>query len=360
MELTLKTFNHAEELTVQRELFKECFPEAIGTSVISNEHYYWKFHSKKHSSLKSKEYAAYFEKDMIGYYAAIPYTYLYNGELINSAMVCDVMTGIKARGKGVFTKLGRYSTDELKEEGFDITTGYPVRPEVIPGHLKVGWEKTIKLPIYGRFISFTGFLKSKRLGIFAPPLNFSYTAFEKLIGLFKFSTKGYTVDSYNSKETDGIPDLQNFYYEWQKEIPISLIKDNDFIKWRLGAPEISYHILTLKHKERIVGVLIAREFDKDGIPCMGILDISMLNGFYSKSKILLDKLVEISRMNKRELILVMISSHWKKKYKLSQSFFLRTPINFYLIVKNLSNKLGANEIKNDKNWHVMWLDSDDL
>jgi hypothetical protein len=33
-----------------------------------------------------------------------------------------------------------------------LVTGYPIRPEVIPGHLKVGWSIVAKLPVYVKVV----------------------------------------------------------------------------------------------------------------------------------------------------------------------------------------------------------------
>ena len=40
-------------------------------------------------------------------------------------MVCDVMTEKKVEEKEYFKKLGKYSTEKLKDNSFDITTVFP-------------------------------------------------------------------------------------------------------------------------------------------------------------------------------------------------------------------------------------------
>ena len=151
VDLSFDKFNAQIDLEKQRELFKECFPENDGTSIETDEHYLWKFHSHP-SSPNSYEYIAKIDDNIAGYYAALPYEYIIKGNNYSVGMVCDVMTGIKARGKGVFTKLGLYSTEMLKNEGLAFTTGYPIRPEVIPGHIKAGWDKVFNLPLYISFL----------------------------------------------------------------------------------------------------------------------------------------------------------------------------------------------------------------
>lgn len=360
MELDFRSFDKNSGLDKQRTLFKECFPETIDTTSSSQEHYHWKFHSKL-GEMESAEYCAKEGEDIIGYYAAIPYYYTFQGKTLRTGMVCDVMTGVKARGKGVFTKLGLYSTNEMKNRGFDLTTGYPIRPEVIPGHLKVGWKKTIELPLFGRFIRFDSFLKNKKLGILAPFINLVYSSLIYIYGAVTLPKKGkFATTIYTSDEIDKIGGLFAFYEKWQSEIPIALSKDNFFIKWRLGAPGQKYYLLVLRENSNIIGVLVAREVTKENVPCMGVLDIAFLNGYHHKANILLHELIRLSTSKKRELVLVMISNFWARVYGLKKSLFLKTPFKFFLITKNLSGAITENEIMKESNWHVMWIDSDDL
>ena len=98
MEVKLDRFNYPEELASQRKLFAECFPETVGSPLVTEEHYNWKFKSFLANGKETAyEYVAKLEDELIGYYAAIPYPYIVNSENVNAAMVCDVMTGVKAR-----------------------------------------------------------------------------------------------------------------------------------------------------------------------------------------------------------------------------------------------------------------------
>ena len=229
MSIDFRKFDSKVELEAQRELFQECFPECNDTPVISTAHYNWKFHSKK-GEMKSAEFTANSEEGILGYYSAIPYQYRFSGKIVNAAMVCDVMTGVKARGKGIFTKLGIYSTDEFAKLGYDFTTGYPIRKEVIPGHIKAGWEINFELNLYGRFIKFNSFLKKRKLDYLAPLIN---VIWDFTIGLLNFvllpRNNKLKVETINSEFIDSITGLSDFYTKWGNEIEISLVKDLDFL-----------------------------------------------------------------------------------------------------------------------------------
>jgi hypothetical protein len=360
MELDFKKFDNEKELEEQRKLFLECFPENTGTAVIENRHYYWKFHSKK-GKFQSAEYIACSESEIIGYYAAIPYYYSFQGRVLTAAMVCDVMTGVKARGKGVFTKLGVYSTTEFAKQGFDFSIGYPIRKEVIPGHIKAGWEKCFELPLFGRFIKFNSFLKKKKLGFLAPFVNVLFSLWSTSLRLlFLPRNRKLTTDITTSDKIDNIEGLTEFYKNCEKETQISLIKNLDFLKWRLGAPENLYYIITLHNQNSIVGVLIACEVEKEGIPCMGILDLVLIKDYHKYAHLLINELIKKAKQVDSELLLVMMGKRWFKKYNLSCNSFLKTPYKFCLIIKQLNPDINAEILKNEDNWHLMWIDSDDL
>jgi hypothetical protein len=360
MSIDFRKFDSKVELDVQRELFQECFPECIDTPVISKDHYHWKFHSKK-GEMKSAEFTANSEDGILGYYSAIPYQYRFSGKVVNAAMVCDVMTGVKARGKGIFTKLGVYSTAEFAKLGFDFTTGYPIRKEVIPGHIKAGWEINFELPLYGRFIKFNSFLKKKKLEFLAPIFNLSFDFVTRVLNFILLPRNSkLKLETYTSDSIESITGLVEFYSAWGNEIEISLIKDLNFLKWRLGAPEKSYFISVLRYENKIVGVIIAREVLKEGVPCMGVLDIALLKTHHKYANLLTNEIIEVAKKHNLELLLVMISKSWFKKYKLSQNIFIKSPFKFYLIIKQLNAAINSSVLKNEKNWHLMWIDSDDL
>lgn len=357
MELEFKQFNGDQELDKQRVLFTECFPETIGASISTKTHYNWKFHS----TYKTFEYGAYSDNDIIGYYAAIPYKYKYFDKNITAAMVCDVMTGVKARGKGVFTKLGYYSNQKFKEGGLDFSSGFPIRPEVIPGHLKVGWEILFDLPLYTRFIKFNSFLKNKKKSLFIPLFNTSAFFYGFLLNIFTKKNKEITVHNYSSiKDIDLDDGFFSLLKEKQDQIPISLIKDKEFIMWRLNAPKTQYNISVVKHNEKLVGYAISRFITKEGVPSIGILDISLLDGFYHLSRYLLKEIDRFAKKENAEFIFIMMSSYWFKNYELWKSGYLKSTYKFKYIFKRLNLPKDNVNLNDPMNWNLMWIDSDDL
>jgi hypothetical protein len=358
-EINFEKFDWEKSLDQQRKLFIECFPENIGTSVETLDHYKWKFCSFP-SEVKSYEYVASLSKKIIGYYAAVPHNYLLNGKPAIAGMVCDIMVGKTARGKGVFTKLGQFSINQLRDEGIDFTTGNPIRPEVIPGHKKVGWETPFELPMYGKFISFDSFFDSKKLSILTFSANIILKILEKSLSLFRFREKDIQIESYNQYEVKSIFGLQEFFDNLNKEIPIYLCKNNAFLNWRLGAPEKKYSIIIIRKNKKIIAYSIASFMVKKKVFCLGILDLAILKRFEKYSSILLQENEILAKENNAELILTMIGKNWAKKFDFFTNGFFKTPYKFTFIINKLNESLNSEQIFNKDNWHLMWIDSDNL
>ncbi len=275
-------------------------------------------------------------------------------------MVCDVMTGIAARGKGVFTKLGKYSINQLQLEGVGFTTGFPIRPEVIPGHKKVGWEFPFELPVYGKFISLKSFLFSKNLSKLTLFANVILKIWNKLFSLFRYGDNNIQVETYNKHELRTIIGLHEFLKNLNEEIPNYLCKNIPFLNWRLGAPETKYSIIIIRNKTRIIGYSIARLVIKEKIPCFGILDFAIIKGFEKHSSILLREIEILAKKNNAELIFTMIGKKWANKFNFFKNGYLKTPYKFSFIINKLDESLNSDQLFKEENWHLMWIDSDDL
>lgn len=361
MSLDLDKFDYSQNLQDQRNLFSHCFPENEGTVVEKDEHYLWKFQNFPNAEKKSYEYIARSEGEIIGYYAAIPYQYNIQGEPMTAGMVCDVMTHSKMRGKGVFTKLGKYSTDQFKEEGLNFSTGYPIRDAVIPGHLKVGWEVAFELPMFINVLKSNAILKSKRLSLFSPILNFCISIFHLLLDLlFQKKVDDLKVECFDWETFDDWSKYSDFFSKWSESQKHFLVKDQNFLKWRLGAPESKYKFITLKHKHNIVGVAIGRVKEFENIPSLAILDYMILEDYVKYSTYFFKEIKKISKQLHVETIVCMLSQFWKKKYCLSKSGFLKSPFIFKIIFKELNLPQSIQNFSSEENWHLMWIDSDDL
>lgn len=354
MELRYSHFDYKDNLAQQRELFKDCFPETNGEGIQENRHYNWKFQSFP-NDIKSWEYAAYVDNNMVGYYAALPYKYKIGKKTTTVGMVCDVMTNTNYRGKGIFTKVGTYSTAELASQ-VPFTMGYPIRKEVIPGHLKIGWKIPFSLPLYMKFIRLDALLQSRKLGFIAPLAN----VFINTYNLFAKTKSDKKLTYKITTKIDEVEDYVKFVESWVATVPNGLIKNIEFARWRYGAPERQYNFLSVYNLEgKMIAFVSYRKIIKENVPSYGILDLMVLPG-YDCYGYIFKVLSEKAKKDKVEAIMTMMSNHSAKEYKLLTNGFFKSPYVFQLIIKNLTNEFSNEELFNEKNWHLMWVDSDDL
>ena len=355
MELKSEHFNYIENLDQQRDLFKDCFPETKGDPIQGKEHYIWKFHSFP-GNINSFEYTSYFGSKMVGYYASIPYRYKIGNKITPVGMVCDVMTSSKYRGKGIFTKMGTYSTQELSSH-VPFTMGYPIRKEVIPGHLKVGWEIPFSMPLYMKFIRFDSLLRSRKLTFFVPFANV-------FINIYNLLIKTKVKNKYNFELSTDIKDVKGydeFINKYVATLQNVLIKDLQFAEWRYSAPKRSYKFLSIYNlNNEMVGFVSFRYIIKEGVPAYGILDYSVLTGYEDVHGFINKLLSDYAKKERVEAIMTMMSKKSAINYKLKSNGFFKSPFDFQLIIKNLTKEFKNEELFNEDYWHLMWVDSDDL
>ena len=354
--IVFSKFKHEEDILRQRVLFKECFPTATDFQN-SLELYNWKFHTN-YNDRHSLEYIASLENQIIGYYAALPYKYQIQEEIKWSGMVCDVMTGVQSRGKGVFTKLGLYSTEDIKEKNYDFTTGFPIKPEVIPGHLKIGWKIVNKLPLYFSPVS-VHFLKNK-IGFLVYPINFFLKYINIISSLFchLFTESKITIEEIFIPNLEDVEGLEEFYQEIRKKEKISLVKDLSFLKWRLSAPGAKYKVFASRLSGKLTGLIIARNFYRGKINCYGIIEIATIKHNKNHQLQLISILKKHARLDKVDLIVTMMSNLYYKKYKLYLMLYFTSFKYFTFIIKNFT--INDSLLNEKKLWNPMWINSDDL
>ena len=168
------------------------------------------------------------------------------------------------------------------------------------------------------------------------------------------------IQQYSSKQIDEINGLDLFFSRWIREQKIALNKNREFLKWRLGAPEKEYTIITVQQGNDIIGYAVFRKVEKLGVPCLGILDFCLLDSYNGASALLIRKITQVAKEEKAELILMMMMKNNAAKYGVLRQGFLKTPYPFSFITKLYKNAPNQDIMFNENNWSLMWIDSDDL
>ena len=84
-------------------------------------------------------------------YGIVRNRYSFNNEVLGVGLVCDVFTNADFRKMGLFKKVSLLAIrrEELTNTNFLI--GFPIRDEVMPGHLSVGWKYIFDMPLWWAF-----------------------------------------------------------------------------------------------------------------------------------------------------------------------------------------------------------------
>jgi hypothetical protein len=93
---------------------------------------------------------------------------------------------------------------------------------------------------------------------------------------------------------------------------------------------------------------------------MAILDLMVVPGHERCLTFLHCQTELLARQLKAEAISVMVSKTWAGQYRLVRHAFLKSPFVFKLIFKRLSEIVSEETLSSEANWHLMWVDSDDL
>jgi GNAT superfamily N-acetyltransferase len=353
MNLELRDFQARDHLEAQRRLFRECFPELANEVEATEEWYRWKFHSLQ-SDPSSYEFAAFESGELVGYYAALPFPYRIGSEHVLCGMVCDVMSAPKAQGKGVFTKLGRHALAELSKRNVVLTSGYPIRKAVIPGHLKVGWKIAFQLPIFLKVVRSRELLRRFRMSVLAPVLDSVLRGIYRLRH-YRRHTQAVILDR---DEFLARGDYPRFLERWLETTPNALVKSQEFLRWRTGAPTRKYHFVTVCVDGGLTGVSICRAVTLEGLPCIAVLDIMVLDDDAFRE---IDRaLVDLAVAEGATAVITMMSRNTARRHRLLRNGYFPTPATFSLILRPLVQMASDDALMKEERWHLMWVDSDDL
>lgn len=348
------------DLAAQRELFRISFPEAVGTPIETRAHYEWKFRTFPAADERaSYEYVGDEHGSIVAYYAALPYRYVIDGRAVTAGMVCDVMTHPQWRGRGLFTTIGHHATAALASENVAFVTGYPVRPEVIPGHLKVGWKVVQTLPVWLRPTGMRTLLPR--------PLRWASVVLNPVLR-FGFSwarpARGYRVDIMPRERFLACVATTRAYSDllkrWKAAVPNALEKDAPFLKWRTAAPGTTYEFALLYLGDSLVGSALLRASTLKGIDCVAVLDIMMDPACRDGATALHHAIARHAIRTGKDGVACMCSREWAHEYRFGRSGYLKTPAVFSLIAKRLGDAVSDTEVYDGKRWHIFWVDSDDL
>jgi hypothetical protein len=331
---------------------------------------YWEWEFSKNPDGAANIWVADDHHDIVGHYAVIPRLWKVEGVIRMGSIVVDVMTDDRYRFQGMFAALGKTSLDDSGSKGILFSYGFPIRKEVMPGHLKVGWKHIFDLPILVYPENFTPifqfYLKNKVVSsIIGFATNSIWRGFNYIKkgfnGVFHQQKGKYTIRSI----TEFTSDFDQLWERSSKEFQLVASRTKEYLKWRyFDHPYHQYQTLASYHNDKLVGYVVLCEEMILGFECGVIVDI-FGNPEYSDA---LDSLINFAKNQFKKhknisMIVTMISKSNRYFDKLKQQGFIVSPKCFWFITHTNSDSLVALNIKrlyNHKNWFLTWGDTDTI
>jgi len=189
-----------------------------------------------------------------------------------------------------------------------------------------------------------------------PLLTLAHYMHEKLLVRHDGPFSVNVIDQYELAE---LADYDDFFREWSSDKRNYLLKNREFLSWRLAAPNVEYKVLCLKKAGRMVALAITRATELNGVSSLAVLDIMVLPEARQGLAYFFSQLKKLAMECDREVIAMMASSGVFRAFMPLKYGFLRSPLAFTFIAKPLNGDIQVDSLASDE-WPLMWIDSDDL
>lgn len=343
MNLDFRSFELSLDALTVQNLLVRAFPDVDSTTEFSIEALNWKY---RKASVEGTCFIGAIGDTPVSFYGVLSRNYISGNESNSVGLVVDVLSVPELQGKGVFTQTGKYSLTSLEQTTVTSVIGFPIRPEVLPGHIKNGWKIKFKLPVYfypvGRSEpkGFTEYVSKLVI------LSWSFAL--KVLGPRRgIRANVFTVDNYVIDH-----EVLNFYRSQNQDGSVILEKNFEFLIWRLNRPNVNYVCFTLRDTE-IVACAICRVMNIKGFKTLVIVDIDAQTASFSKQ--LTKSIIDYAIHEKVSLISFCTNKTNIKRLGLLRLGFVRSHLRFDVITKFIN---GSAVEFTEKSARITWLDSD--
>ncbi len=345
MNLDFRSFELSLDALTVQNLLKRAFPDVDSSTEFSIEALNWKY---RKASVEGTCFIGAIGDDPVSFYGVLSRNYISGNESNSVGLVVDVLSVPELQGKGVFTQTGKYSLTSLERTPITSVIGFPIRPEVLPGHLKIGWKIKFKLPVY--------FYPVGR----NQPKGFTEYVSKLVILSWSFALKvlrlrrGVRADVFTVDDFVVDDEVLNFYRSQNQDGSVILEKNFKFLNWRLNRPNADYVCFTLRDPE-IVACAICRVMNIKGFKTLVVVDIDAQTASFSKN--LVDSIIDYAVDEKVSLISFCTSKTNIKRLGLLHLGFIRSHLHFDVITRDIND--NAVEFT-EMNSRITWLDSDTI
>jgi GNAT superfamily N-acetyltransferase len=327
---------------------------------------YWKWEFVDNSSGPARVLLADDGGKVVGHYAVVPRNWHISGLPHLGSIVVDVMTHPDYRMQGMFAKLGLQALAEAGEVGIEFSYGFPIRKEVMPGHLKIGWKHLFDIPIFAYPLKFKTVVQTYiKIPVISSLLaGGAYAAYTVGVRPWLSIThrRPASVDEVTIRELTTF-DIR-FDGLWQRakcQFPVMGVRDQKYLNWRYpqSHPYYTYRVLAAECGDNLLGYVILRTSELLGLKCGIVVDLLVDPDHLGVVDHLLNRALADFRADKNlDLVAAMMSRDGPYVTALQRHGFMVTPKVFWFILhSNIPQRLPQ-ELLVPSNWYLTWGDTD--
>lgn len=303
---------------------------------------------------------------IVGHYAASPHRFVVDGVPHTGAIVTDVVTHADYRFQGMFTALGRSAMDSVASDRIEFCFGFPIRPEVMPGHLKVGWSHAFDLPVLAFPLRFGAILHEfsgrRFVGRVLGPIGAA--AFRVVIQpLARLRRVGMTRQYLGTVSEIGASDhrLTDLWERVARQHRIAAVRDVRYLEWRFARhPRKQYRLLAAEQDGAIDGYVVVSRDEIMGLDAGVIVDLLVDKQQPGALKELIEESIQSFAAEGADLVAIMVDRRTVEYDQLRSLGFLRTPHEFHFILFQNGTSIPVATLLDEDAWWLTWGDTDVL
>jgi GNAT superfamily N-acetyltransferase len=302
---------------------------------------------------------------IVGHYAVIPRALRIGGEVRTGSIVVDVMTHPDYRLQGMFTALGRVALADAGQRGIEFSYGFPIRADVMPGHLRLGWRHLFDLPILVRPLKFRPLVRrSIDLPLVSSALAGAAWAGYRCLArpILKHlnplpSPQGAVVVQPVTHLDDRFDEL---WRETRGQFGIMAVREARYLTWRyFRHPYHRYTVLAAERGDQVVGYVVIRTGELLGLRCGIIVDLLARSTAMGCLDPLLGHAMDrFTADSSLDLVGAMMTRGGPYYRALQRHGFLVTPRVFWFILHTNSPLAPDQMLADAAQWYLTWGDTD--
>lgn len=294
---------------------------------------------------------------IVGHYAIIPQRFVLGGEAHLGSIVVDVMTHPDYRFQGMFKKIGLFALTSAADR-ISFATGYPIRKEVMPGHLSIGWVAHAKLPVLLRPLHLGALSRRFRV-----PGGAAIEALARGVerGWSKLVRRDDPSCSARPLEKADVEAMASLASRAFADVSSYQVRDAAFFNYRyFDNPSWRYRCTGMFRDGKLVAYAVVRDAELLSTPSLAIVDLACEPGEDDSLVQLLRLELDAGRDRRLATAGAMISRGTRYFRVLRRAGLYPGPHQFTLILYALQPDLAARLTEMNSNWFLTWGDTDDV